>query len=94
MWTVVQFALLRERDYRVAFDVLASCGFRAHRMPSRGDVRAYPAAVVADLAGDTASITRAAFERLAIAGLCPVAVMASSADVGCAANSPHALAQA
>jgi hypothetical protein len=94
MWTVVQFALLREGDYGAGFELLADCGFRRQRAPRPNDLRPYPAAVIADLSHDTAAITRAVFDRLAGAGLGPVAVMAATADVARAANSPQALAQA
>jgi hypothetical protein len=94
MWTIVRFALLRERDYRAAFGVLAEQGLHPLRVPRRDDLRPYPAAVVADLSADSAAITRAVFERLAAAGVAPVAVMACAVDLTRAANSPRALAQA
>ncbi len=93
MWTVVQFALLREGDYGAGFERLAELGLREHRAPRPHDLRPYPAAVVGDLPHDGSWITRAVFERLAAAGLAPIAVMASAADVAQAANSPQALAQ-
>lgn len=93
MWTIVQFALLREGDYAAGFDLLADHGLRRHRTPRPSDLRPYPAAVVADLPQDAAVITRTVFERLSAAGLAPVAVMASVAEVAHAANSPPALAQ-
>jgi hypothetical protein len=94
MWTVVRFALLREGDYRAAFELLAEDGLQPLRAPRRNDLRPYPGAVVADLAADSAPVTRAVFERLAAAGLAPVAVMACAVDLTSAANSPRALAQA
>jgi hypothetical protein len=94
MWTVVRFALLRERDYRAAFDLLAGEGLQPLRAPRPRDLRPYPGAVVGDLPHDSAQLTRAVFERLAAAGLAPVAVMACAVDLARAANSPRALAQA
>jgi hypothetical protein len=94
MWTIVRFALLREGDYRAALDLLAQHGLQPLRAPPRRDRGAYPAAVVAHLSADPAAISRAVFERLAAAGVAPLAVMACAADVADAANSPRALAQA
>jgi hypothetical protein len=94
LWTIVRFGLLRQGDYRAAFRVLAAEGFQPLRVPRPGDPRPYPAAAAADLSADPAAITRAVFERLAAAGVAPVAVMACAADVARAANSPAALAQA
>jgi hypothetical protein len=94
MWTIVRFALLREGDYRAAFGVLEDEGLQPLRVPRRGDLRPYPAAVVADLTADSAVISRAVFERLAAAGVAPVAVTACAIDLTRAANAPRALAQA
>jgi hypothetical protein len=94
MWIVVRFALLRAGDYALGLEVLEGSGLRRHRSPGPRDLAPYPAAVVGNLSLDPAVVTRAVFERLASAGLAPVAVMAAPLDVSQAANSPRALAHA
>jgi len=94
MWTIVRFALRREKDYRAAFEILGRAGFLPHRRPGAADEGPFPAAVVADVFQDPAVITRAVFEGLDEAGLLPVAVAASHVDVAGVAPAPRALAQA
>lgn len=94
MWTIVQFALLREGDYRAAFDLLGPAGFKLHRAPDHGEPEAFPAAVAAETFHDPAVITRAVFEELHGAGLAPVAVAACHAAAGRPGLSAPALARA
>ncbi len=90
MWTIVRFALGRDRDYRAAFDLLRHAGFQSHRMPLGGEAEAFPAAVVADLLQDPAVVTRAVFAGLQEAGLLPVGVAAAHVDVGRAGREARA----
>jgi hypothetical protein len=94
MWTIVNFALQRDADYRAAFDLLAPAGFRPHRKPSEGEQDAFPAAVVAELFQDPAVITRAVFEGLHDAGLRPVGVTACHVEVARPPRAPRPLARA
>ena len=75
MWTIVRFALRREKDYRTAFEILRHAGFLPHHRPGTCDGGAFPAAVVANVLQEPAVITRAVFEGLEEAGLLPVAVV-------------------
>jgi hypothetical protein len=80
MWTIVRFALLREGDYRPAFEILAHAGFQLHRTPDAAEGEAFPGAVVADLFQDPAVISRAVFDGLHEAGLGPMGVSAAHVD--------------
>ncbi|HEX9307450.1 MAG TPA: hypothetical protein VF894_08165 [Anaeromyxobacter sp.] len=92
MWTIVRFALLRDPDYRAAFDLLAQAGFQPHRTAGADRACAFPAGVVADLFQDPAVVTRAVFEGLLEAGLRPVGVSAAHVDVTTRHRDPAELA--
>ena len=77
MWSVFRFSLCRggERAYRDALEILRGAGFRQAPAPEPVDADApFPAAVVADVGGSPADVTRAIFEALQAAGLRPTAV--------------------
>ena len=94
MWTIVRFALRREKDYAAAFEILRHAGFLPRHRPATGEQGTFPAAVVANVLQDPAVITRAVFEGLEEAGLLPVAVAACHVNVAEPAAAPRALASA
>lgn len=77
MWTLFRFSLCGggARAYGEALEILRGAGFRCAETGEAIDADApFPAAVVADVGGEPAEVTRVIFSTLREAGLRPVGV--------------------